>query len=214
MKNSSLHSRIFLAGVLLTVAFLSILPVDRAMAGHPHQRDGWLLGMSYGYGRGRIKAFDSGDQYDFHDGTTPQIRFGHMLGDHLALHVEYGGWMLEDGILPDKMRISMQDVVLAATWFPGSPQSAWGGFYLRAGAGLGWASAALIEINEDLEQEFSQRKDETGLGLQFAFGYEWRIAHNTAAGLGLSLQHLDIGGEIFQNTTFVPLTFSLGWYWD
>ena len=214
MKKNFLKPRLLWIGLVLAATMLAAARPEKVLAGIPHERGGWLLGMSYGYGRGRMKALGNQDEYKFHDGVTPQIRFGHMLGNHLALHMEYGGWMLEDGILPDKLRISMQDVVLAATWFPGNSGSAWGGFYLRAGAGLGWASAALIEINDDLEQEFSRRKDETGLGLQFALGYEWRIARHTAAGLGLSLQHLDIGGDIFQSTTFVPVTFSLGWYWD
>jgi hypothetical protein len=204
------------AAVLVVAALLSLLPLAPARAAHPHERDGWLIGMSYGYGRGRFTeaVSESSGDYEFRGGATPQIRFGHMVGKHVALHLEYGAWMFEDGVIPLKARVSMQDLVLAATWYPGNPETAWGGFFVRAGAGLGWASVALIELNEELEQTHGDRLDESGLGVQFSLGYEWRFTREVALGLGVGVQHLDIGGDFYDETTFVPTFFSLNWYWD
>jgi hypothetical protein len=204
-----------LMNILLLTILLGAIPLEAAQAAHPHERDGWLIGMSYGYGRGRFAIGEAGDgDYEFRGGATPQIRFGRMLNSHLSLQMEYGGWMFEDGVIPLKARISMQNLVLAATWYPGNPETAWGGFYVRAGAGLGWASVALIELDEDLVQGHGSREDESGLGMQAAVGYEWRIAPVIAAGVGTGIQHLDIGGEIYEETTFVPVFLSLNWYWD
>ena len=206
--------RDLVTAALAVAALLSLLPAGTAQAGQPHQRDGWQVGMSYGYGRGRVKPTGDDTQYDFRGGATPQIRFGHMVSGHLALQVEYGAWMFEDGILPHKARVSMQDVVLAATWYPGDRDGWTGGFYLRGGAGLGWASFALIEVNDEQEQVNSERLDESGLGLQAALGYEWRFVRSAAAGIGVSVQHLSIDGDLYKETTFAPVTFSLAWYWD
>lgn len=204
---------LLLTTFLAVLAACSLLPGADAVAGNPHLRDGWLIGMGYGYGEGEVKALGEADSYSYRGGATPQIRFGRMLGKHLALHLEYGGWMLEDGVLPYKARVSMQDVALAATWFPGNPDTWTGGWYLRGGVGLGWASIALVEI-EDQEQIWSDRLDESGLGLLAALGYEWRFVEDVAAGLGLGVQHLNIQGDFYQETTFVPFTFSVNWYWD
>jgi hypothetical protein len=206
------------AALLLTVAgLLALLPAASA-AGHPHTRDGWLAGLAYGYGRGRVQPFDDSSTYSFRNGVTPQIRLGRMVHPHLALQFEYGGWMYEEGgdleVIPLKARVSMQNAVLAATWYPGSRDNAWGGLYLRAGAGVGWASFGLVVITEEGEEGAKARLDESGFGVQAALGYEWRFARRTAAGLNIGVQHLDIGGAIYDKTTWVPVTMSLAWYWD
>jgi len=203
------RTKIILALVLLVAA---LVPVA-AQAGRPHVRDGWLIGLGYGYGRGAITLTEVGDR-DFEDGATPQIRFGRAISSRFTLSAEYSGWMLEGGNLEGKLRSSMQDVLLALTWYPGHPESAWGGFYVRAGAGYGWGRFAVVELDEDLHHGESQSLDENGLGLQGVFGYEWRIAHGVAAGLSGTVNHLDIGGDFYDKATYGSVAWTLNYYWD
>jgi opacity protein-like surface antigen len=179
----------------------------------PHERDGWVLGLSYGGARGEAEAPD-GTGGGTEDGVSPQIRFGHMLGSHFSLGASYSGWMYETGVNPIKYRYALQSINLAATWYPGRADSGLGGLYLRAGAGLGWANYTEIELVEGEEQSHGDRTTESGLGLELNLGYEFRIVRNMAAGIGIGYNYLDIGGELYEKGSFYPVTLNLGWYWD
>ncbi len=181
-------------------------------AGRNHARDGWQLGLSYGYSSGRVTLADA-QEGTARGGATPQLRLGHAVGRHFALGVEYNGWMLEDGDADLKLRASLQQIMAAATWYPGKPESAAGGFYVRAGVGLGWASIAAIEIVDQI-QEDGERIDETGLGLLAGIGYEFRISPDVAAGLGFGFNQLLIDKDIYDSGWFTPITGTLAWYWD
>lgn len=194
-------------GLILTI----MLP-GAAAGAENHVRDGWFIGMGYGYGRGVITASNEQD-YSYRDGATPQIRFGHSVGEHFLAGLEYGGWMFEEGDAVQKYRYSLQSVTAAATWHPGSADAYWGGFYTRGGVGLAWGRAVIIDI-EDQEQVHSRTLDEAGLGLVFQVGYEFRITHNAAAGLSLGWNHLTIEKDFFDVARYVPVVFTLNWYWD
>ena len=184
-----------------------------ALALQPHVRDGWVLGLSYGRPRGEA-TFASDFEGETEDGASPQIRFGHMLGRHLALGASYAGWMYETGAVPIKYRFSSQTILLAATWFPGRPDGALGGFYVRGGVGLGWAAVTEIELVEGEEQGHGDRETETGLGAELNLGYEFRVVRNVAVGLGIGLNHLAIDGDLYDRSTFYPTTLHLAWYCD
>ena len=89
---------------------------------------------------------------------------------------------------------------LAATWYPGRPGSPLEGFYLRGGAGYGWAGLADVTIDEDppvhvpLEQEHGVRTDESGLGLGF--------------------DYLSIDKDIYKSSYYFPFTLTAAWSWD
>jgi hypothetical protein len=146
-----------LAAALIVLAAL-LTAADDAAALSPHVRDGWVLGLSYGGARGKAEFGEIGTEIagqtsgKTEDGVSPQIRFGHMLGRHFGLGVAYTGWMYETGTLPIKYRYSMQNIMLAGTWYPGQADSPLGGLYLRGAAGLAWSSIAEVEIVEDEEQ--------------------------------------------------------------
>lgn len=198
--------------LLPAVVVLALLAGDAA-ALSPHVRDGWVLGLSYGGARGKA-TFGNGSEGETEDGVSPQIRFGHMLGRHLALGASYGGWMYETGVNPLKYRLSMQNILLAGTWYPGSPASGWGGFYARAGVGLGWSSITAIELVEGEEQGHGDRQTESGLGYELNVGYEFRLVPSMSAGVGFGVNRQDIGGDLYEESTFFPVTLNLGWYWD
>lgn len=193
--------------------FLAGLCAADAFALSPHERDGWVLGLSYGSARGSAEAPD-GTSGSTEDGVSPQIRFGHMVGSHVSLGASYAGWMYETGVNPLKYRYALQSIMVAATWYPGRADSGLGGLYLRAGAGLGWANYTEVELVEGEEQGHGDRTTESGLGLELNLGYEFRISRSMAAGLGIGYNHLDIGGDLYESGEFVPITLNLGWYWD
>ena len=198
--------------LLLAAAALLMLAGDAA-ALSPHVRDGWVLGLSYGGARGKA-TFGDGQEGETSDGVAPQIRFGHMLGSHLALGASYSGWMYETGVSPTKVRFGMQSIMLAGTWYPGRADSGLGGLYVRAGAGLGWGVINTVEEIEGEEQGDGKTEADSGLGLELNVGYEFRLVHNVAAGLGIGVNHIDIGGDLYDTGTFYPVTLNLGWYWD
>ena len=193
----------------LVIAFL--LP-GNPVRGEDHVRDGWFIGMGYGYGRGAITA-SNGQDFSYRNGTTPQIRFGHSVSEHFSAGMEYGGWMFEEGDVHFKYRYSLQTVTAALTWHPGQVDSYWGGFYSRAGIGLAWGRGVEVTL-EDQEQVHSENITETGLGLAFFIGYEFRITHNAATGLSIGYSHLAIDKDLFDEARFVPLALTLNWYWD
>lgn len=194
--------------VMMVLAFLT----TGARALEPHTRDGWNVGLAFGGATGDIVfADDSGGQIE--DGYSPQIRLGHMVGDHLALGFSYAGWVYESGVLPTKYRISLQNFTLAGTWYPGRPDTPLAGFYLRGGAGLAWSAITAVEILEDEEQGHGTSVTDSGLGLEFTLGYEFRVARHTSLGFGLGLYNQSLNGDYFRKVTYASMALNLGWYW-
>ena len=93
LKSSKITKRLLL---LALVGLMVCMSAGPASALKPHVREGWLVGLSYGYSQGNID-WANVDQGTYKGGVTPQIRFGRMLSRKLALGVEYHGWLLEKG---------------------------------------------------------------------------------------------------------------------
>lgn len=214
MKNEN-TSRVALLTVGMMMVLAAVFP-DPAAALKPHERDGWLLGVSLGYSTGRI-TLGNGEEGDVEGGATPQIRFGHMVSGKLALGLEYNGWMYEGGDYDTKIRTSLQSIMLGLTWYPGNPEKGSGGLYLRGSGGLGWGRAVDQDrLDPEPEGDYvyhGDTVDETGLGLQAALGYEFRLTSTTAAGLSYGINYLSINKDIYESGWFTPLTLTLGWYW-
>ena len=139
---------------LLTLVFvLSPISVPEAQALSPHVRDGWMVGVAYGYGRGKVTSGSLGDdlETDWQRGVVPRMRVGYTLIDNrLTVSIENKQWLYEQGVLDvDKGRVSIQNWTLALTYYPGNPYRAAGGIYLQAGAGLANARLTLLEPVED-----------------------------------------------------------------
>ncbi len=215
------------------VLLFALLPADPAAALKPHVREGWMVGLSFGYTRGHIDwAGDSqghaewpadwnvDGQNSYRGGALPQMRLARMVSESFALGLEYHGWMLERGAVPDKWRSSLQSVTAAATWYPGSPESALSGLYLRGGAGYGWAGLTYVMIDEEpqdhvpLDQEHGDRIDESGLALQFQPGYEFRLSRSFATGLGVGIDHISINRDVYNSSFYFPVTLTGAWYWN
>ena len=206
------HENNLLRWLVPMVLVVAVLWPAGSVRAEDHVRDGWFIGMGYGYGRGAITTSDGHDAA-YRDGATPQIRFGHAVSQHFMAGMEYGGWMFEEGDVDLKYRYSLQTVTAALSWHPGPVNTYWGGFYSRAGVGLAWGRANRIRL-EDQEQIDTVHITETGLGLAFQIGYEFRITHNAAAGLSLGYSHLEIDKDLFKEARYVPMAMTLNWYWD
>jgi hypothetical protein len=189
------------ARALLLGAVAVVLLAGNADALRYHERPAWMAGVGLGMGRGTFidpASVESG----YRNGISPQIRIGRMLGQRAMIGVNYDGWLIEYGDVPTKHRRSLQNVALAATFFPGSPKGPWGGFYLRAGAGVGWTGTAEVEIVEGGKQEKGERVDEWGVGAVGELGYEFWITDNFAAGLVSGINYFDIGETIVDTAWF------------
>ena len=205
--NRTLH-KVSVLGTVLTL--LTVLAVNDAVAQIPHERTGWMLGISWGLGKGRFRDA-AGDETEIKDGASPQWRIGKFLSRRWLVHFEYEGWLIENGDLAQKYRRSLQNFLVAVTYYPGNPDNYWGGLYLRFGVGLGLGGTALVEL-EDQEQVSGIRHDEAGTGVLVGFGYEFRICRSFAAGIGLSSNYLNIRKDFIYEAWFIPLKINLSWY--
>jgi len=182
-----------------------------------HARSPWMGNVGIGIGRGDFNDIDETER-DYRDGAVPQMRFGRMLGRHLMLGVIYQGWVLEfdrfgDAVLVDaKIRRSLQDLTLSLAWFPGKPESAWGGLFIRAGAGIGWAGTAIVPVIEGGKQEHGERIDDNGVGYLAEAGYDFWISNNATVGLSFSYNYFDIKGDIVETAWFTGANLTLSLY--
>ena len=201
-------------GLVVLVA-MAVLAADTAQAFQHFERKTWVTGISYGFGRGASKD-GTGQETEFRDGGSPQVRFGRMLGRRWLLSADYQGWFVEAGNTDVRLRRSLQNIALAVTLFPGSFTGPTDGIFLRAGVGYGWAGTAgteLVTVEESLKQGEKIRFDEGGLGLMAAAGYDFWISPSFLAGLSLNFNYLDIGKDFVDTGWNVPLSFNLTWTW-
>jgi hypothetical protein len=185
-----------LLGALLASASSS--PADAGV--FSGTRGKWALGAGWNFGRGTFED-PSGERLRYREGSASQIRFGRALGDHFQVGMDYQGWAIEWGELvndfPYKIRRSLQNVSATVTVIPGKPGTAFGGWYLRGGAGLGWAGTGAKEVHLGEETHGGEREDEWGVGFLAETGYEiWVVRHFSTAP-SVAFNYFEIGGDTF-----------------
>jgi len=202
--------------LMFAAALQAAAPAAWAM--NPHPRDGWFGGVSIGFSQGSITLGN-----DVHgktpEGISPQWRIGRMLGHRFGLSLNYEGWLVEgnprgidEGIIEERLRSSLQGWQLALTYFPGNPETAAGGMYLRGGVGYALAGFAQYTLDENLEQDQKSRLDESGVSFNLAAGYEIRATRHFATGLSLGVNYLSIGKDLYDKAWFFPISLNFVWY--
>ena len=104
--------------------------------------------------------------------------------------------MVELGEEPLKFRRILQNLVLAASFYPGKEGTALSGYYVRAGAGMGWAGTGAKKAEQDEPQHKGNRIDEWGTGVFFETGYEFWVAPDATVGLSFVLNGFSINETI------------------
>ncbi len=206
--------------ILALVIVAALAPPSRAVA--QAERGAWYAGVGFGPARGALhgRLFQETREWWWSTGSTPQIRFGRVLGRHFALGLEAQTWFSEFGTagndlpLQLKLRFTGHLWALAGSWYPGPPDTFWGRFFVRVGAGPAVANgAAAIPDPSDPQgaREIQARIDEWGWGVVVVLGHEVRVARNFAAGLQISSNHLVIRDDV-ETVWYGGPSLHLLWY--
>jgi len=197
--------------IAAALAVVALLAVD-ANALRYQPRPAWMAGVGLGVGRGSFTEV-TGAADEYRNGASPNIRFGRMLGDHFMASVNYEAWFIEFGAIPIKIRRNLQNVALGLAWFPGDQMGPLNGLFLRAGGGLGWAGTGGKEAIPGQPQHTGEFVDDWGYGLFAETGYEFWVARDFTAGLGVTANYFDLDGEYFVDTAwFTAITINLNLY--
>jgi len=186
-------------------------------AQEPHARDHWTVGVAYGPGTAKITGGNDSLSTGWLEGPAQSVRIGHSVGPFARAGYEHQAWLREQGFHDHKLRAGTQLEALALTAYLGRPGSALGGLYLTAGGGYAHCRLTLLEPLAPGESDIGDtyrivaKQDEFGWGGFGGVGYEFRISRSFSAGLMISYNYLDIGDEVFDTATFVPLMANLNW---
>ncbi len=183
-------------GIALVCATLVLCIAASAQAGtHPHDRNGFMIGFSVGGGSAGI---DGGDGRE--GGATGNFRIGYAVRPDLVLHLESAAWTRTFSEQLGDVTWTFSSTTAAVSYHV--PNS---GAFFRGGIGFGVANVEVetggVKVSDD----------ETGLGLLFATGYEWRLTTKFALGphVDFTYQNLDAIG--YSNVIGGGLGFN--WYW-
>jgi hypothetical protein len=213
--------RTLIVGILYITLFSAF--TGAAEAAEYNERQSWMANVGIGIGRGVFNDQRS-SQYVYVNGAVPQVRFGRMINRNMMININYAGWMLEfdyASLIFDidrtvgpsyKARRSLQNVGLGLTVFPGDPLTFWGGFYMRGGAGVGWAGTTLVPVDPDTPQGHGDRNDDWGTGYFAEIGWEWWMSDHATFGIEGSVYLFDIGDELVKNAWFGAYSFTLSMY--
>jgi hypothetical protein len=200
------------AALTAVVATLGIvLTADPSHAIRFQQRPDWRVGLGWGFGRGTFED-PAGDQAQYRSGSAPQLRFGRMLGSRLMAGIDYEAWVIEFGDIPTKYRRGLQNLMASIDVFPGNPDGASGGIFLRFAGGMGWSGSAEVPVAVGEAQQHGERIDEWGWGAAFGAGYEFWVAPNFTVGAAAAINYFDLDERIVDRAGFSALVLDLNLY--
>jgi hypothetical protein len=177
----------------------------------------WTVGVAYGPATAKITGGNDSLTTGWLEGPAQAVRIARSFGPIVRLGYEHQAWLREQGFHDLKIRAGTQLEALSVTAHLGRPGTAIGGLYVTAGGGWAHCRLTFLEpippgkssIGDTYETVYKQ--DEFGWGGFGGIGYEFRISRTFSAGLLASYNYLDIGDEIFDTATFVPLLANLNW---
>ena len=189
-----------------------------------------MAGIGWGFGQGVFNDSEGGRQ-EYEDGGIALIRVGRMIGSKAMLAFDYSGWMLEfdkerlesgdggamfaseeeDSVII-KNRRSQQQLALSLYWFPGKPNGASGGVFLRAGGGVGWTGTNQVPMVPGEPQGHGDRIDEWGWGVSAEAGYEFWVHSNATLGAGVFYDYMSIKETIVDGGWFAGASMNFNIY--
>ncbi|MCP4573101.1 MAG: porin family protein [bacterium] len=177
----------------VTVLFLIVLLfASTALAGRPHERDGFVIGFNLGGGTAQVKPDDA--PKDDTGGGAGAFRLGWAFADQFMVGLESAAWVRSE----DEWDVTLNSTLVNFTWYPAAS-----GFFLRAGLGGGKAEAT-IDVGP-LDLSASDTGGSYGVGL----GHEWRLGEKFALGGALDYHEFEVDGGKFD---FVNITAQFNWY--
>jgi hypothetical protein len=145
----------------------SLLVSSPAWAGHPQERQGFWIGLGFGYGSAHAEASCEDCQGGDREGSiTGYVKLGGTLNRHVLLGMETNAWIKEEG----DVTLTLGSVTGTVTFYP-QPSA---GFFLKAGAGFSYVSTDL----QDGSLTVSVSK--TGWGVLAGIGYDVRVGRNVS----------------------------------
>ena len=222
---------VMLLAMTAVMVFSAVTPHD-ALALTKQPRSNYMAGVGWGMGRGVFHDPD-GNRQEYTEGGIALIRVGRMIGSKAMVAVNYSGWIIEYsdttrdwGAGSDhhvfrsdpedstvlKNRRSQQQVAVSLYWFPGNPNGASGGIYLRLGAGTAWSGTNEVLIEADNPQGHGSRIDEWGWGVSAEGGYDFWISRHASLGVGVFYNYMSVKEAIVDNGWFTGLSMNLNVY--
>jgi hypothetical protein len=187
--------------IALVLGAGGIVTLPAVSQARPHERNGFLIGFGIGGGSGDV-SFDGGSDTDREGGVGGNFRVGYATRPDLTVHFEASSWLRDE----DEVSLSFTLAAAALTFYPGNA-----GFFVRGGVGFG-TSRWDAQVGEPFEG-FTLSKNETGLGLLGAAGYEVRLSRKFALGPQVDYAYLFVGGDLVDSANFVNGSLQFNWYW-
>ncbi len=199
--------------IWIVALLTSALGWDGALAAHPHERTGFLIGFDLGGGSAQVdwEVDDVTLSSDRESGGAGNFRIGYATRPDLAIALEATGWTRTYDVEGTAFEVTTSFSVVgpSLTWYPEA-----GGFFVRGTIGSG---RVRVEFSGD---GISIVGEDHGLGAAIAGGYEWRLTRRFALGVQADLGAIDVGEVTSEDGStsdlkvdFANLTAAFNWYW-
>jgi hypothetical protein len=181
-------------GIALALLFSLAGLVSGAAAGtHPHDRQGWTLGLGLGGGSAVFEP-DGGASLDREGGFGGAFRVGYAFNPKFAAGILSSGWSKEQNGATTTFSVGGVGV----TFYPDAA-----GFHFSAGigGGNGEVSTRIGNVTTSIS--------ESGLGFLAAAGYEWRLTRRFALGPQIDFGYASLDSGSFD---YVNGVLQANWY--
>ena len=178
---------------VLAAMVITLFAATTAIAGtHPQNHNGWSIGLGIGGGSAGLST-DGGESSDREGGATGNFRLGYPLNERVSLALESNAWTKSE----NDATVSFTATTVGVAFFPSE------GWVLRGGLGFGNSRFSVDAGSVTITST------ETGLGLNGAVGYEFRVARTFAVG-----PQVDVGYASFDggSANWFGLGLQFNWY--
>ena len=158
----------------------------------PQDHNGWYIGLGVGGGSAGLSD-NSGNNSDRTSGAVGSFRVGVSINPNVALGVESSAWTKSE----NGATVTFDATTAGVAWFPSQ------GWVIRGGVGIGSTTVSASSGNVTVSSS------ETGLGVNAALGYEFRLARSFALGPQLETGYASFKGG---SSNWAGLQLAANWY--